>query len=123
MEVLFEAAGHPLAIEDENARAWIRAAAMARTSPEELLEEIGLLGWLREDLSGALREIFLVLEGRLRPDVITLDLRPLKRAFHHEAIDRYFLEVVENLPPCDAKQEAAWRWKSSPAARCRWTWP
>ncbi|MHC4946038.1 MAG: hypothetical protein ACYTG7_23755 [Planctomycetota bacterium] len=112
-DLLLEAAQHPQAIEGDNARAWIRAAAEANTTPGELMEETGLLRWLREDVSATMHDLFKVLNGEMHPEVISLDFRPLKRALSHEAIDRYFLEVVENLPPCTPKQERAWKYIGS----------
>jgi hypothetical protein len=118
LELFLEAACQSGTVEDEEAQAWFQAAARARTTPSELMEECGLLSWLREGLPNTLRQIFGVLEGKIHPDVITLDLRPLKQAFHHPAVDRYFLEVVENLPPCNAKQQAVWE-KIAKGRRCR----
>ncbi len=108
VDLLFDAAINPRALKDKNARTWITAAAEAETRPGELLEEIGFLEWLREDLSKSLVQIFDTMNGEIHPEIITLDFRLLKRAVEHEAIDRYFLEVVDKLPPCTPQQQAAW---------------
>lgn len=108
VDLLLEAANQPGALKDENTRAWLLAAAEVRTTPGELLEEIGLLKWLREDLSYTFRSVFEVLKGGYHPGAIDLDLRPLKQAIAHDAIDRYFLDMVNNLPPCTPQQQAAW---------------
>jgi hypothetical protein len=112
-DLLLEAAKQPGAIEDENARAWVRAAAEADTTPGELMEATGLLTWLRGDVSATMRDLYKVLNGEIHPEVISLDFRPLKRAISHEAVDRYFLEVVDNLPPCTPDQERAWKYIGS----------
>ena len=88
VDLLFETAQQPGAVDDEQARTWILAAAEAETRPGDLLEEIGLLAWLREDLSFTLHQIYGVLAGRMHMEVITLDFRPLKAALRHRAIDR-----------------------------------
>lgn len=108
VDLLFEAAQQPGAVDDEQARTWILAAAEAKTRPGELLEEIGLLDWCRNDLSFTLHQLYGALSGQRHMEVITLDFRPLKAALSHEAVDRYFLEVVDHLPPCTPREQKVW---------------
>jgi len=108
VDAILETAKHPDAIEDIETRIWLQAAARAKTSPSELLEEIGLLDWLRHDVSKALKDVYKVIEGKYQPHTIVLNLRPLKRAVEHNAIDRYFLEIMENMPPSTPSQQAQW---------------
>lgn len=108
VEFMLESARHRSSIEPENLRQWILAASKAETRPGELFEEIGLMSWLRDDLSDALKRIYLILQGEVRPHNVKLDFTGLKTAFHHEAIDRYFLEIVDQLPPATEKQEQIW---------------
>ncbi|MFH1998320.1 MAG: hypothetical protein ABIK28_01505, partial [Planctomycetota bacterium] len=109
VDLLFETARHPSSIEPENLRQWILAASQAETRPSWLLEQTGFMTWLREDLSEALERIFLILKGEVPPHNVTLDLRPLKTAFMHPAIDRYFMEIVDLLPPATADEEKIWQ--------------
>ena len=94
---------------DDDARAWIKAIARADTSPKELMEEIGLLNWLQNELSASLQDIGDILRGEMEPKQITLNMRPLKQALQHKAIDRYIMKLTENFPPCELEQLEEWR--------------
>ncbi len=94
---------------DENARQWIKAISEAETSPKELMEEIGLLSWLQNELSSSLQEIGEILRGEVKPMEITLNMRPLKKALQHKAIDRYVTEIISRFPPCDVEQLEEWQ--------------
>jgi hypothetical protein len=107
-EEIFEEAQDEKVIRDDNTRAWFEAAARAGVTPKQLMEEIGLLDWLENELSESLEQIGEVLRGERRPRPITLDLRSLKDILLREEIDQYLLRVLENLPPCDEEENSAW---------------
>jgi len=105
---LFKEARDKDFIRDENTRAWFQAAAETGISPRELMEEIGLLTWMEDELSAGLEDLGDVLRGRRRPRDITISLLPLQNALKHEAIDRYITAVLEKLPPCDMQGLEDW---------------
>ncbi|UCH92942.1 MAG: hypothetical protein JSV88_21975, partial [Candidatus Aminicenantes bacterium] len=51
LEETLEAVDREDVIRDEDARAWVRAVAEVETTPKELLEKIGIMDWLRNELS------------------------------------------------------------------------
>lgn len=107
-EEIFEEAQNEKVIRDENTRAWFQAAAEAGVSPKQLMDEIGLLDWLEYELSDSLDEVGEILRGERRPRPVTIDLRPLKDILMRDEIDRYFMQVLDKLPPCD--EEGEWHW-------------
>jgi hypothetical protein len=107
-EEIFEEAQDERVIRDDNTRAWFEAAARAGVTPKQLMEEIGLLDWLENELSDSLEEVGEVLRGERRPRPIALDLRPLKDILLREEIDQYLIRVLEELPPCDEDENSAW---------------
>jgi len=109
IDEIFEEAQDEDVIEDKNTRAWFRAAAQVGTSPKELMRETGLLDWMENELSGTLEEVGDVLRGESRVRPRTLDLRPLKQALTHGAIDRYIMDILEKFPPCDEEGIEDWQ--------------
>jgi hypothetical protein len=107
-EEIFEEAQDEKVIRDDNTRAWFRAAAEAGVSPKQLMDDIGLLDWLEHELAESLDEVGKILRGERRPRPITIDLRPLKDILMRGEIDRYFMRVLEELPPCDEREESQW---------------
>lgn len=107
-EEIFEEAQDEKVIRDENTRAWFRAAAEAGVSPKQLMEDTGLLDWLRFELAESLDEVGEILRGERRPRPVTIDLRPLKDILMRGEIDRYFMRVLEELPPCEEQEERQW---------------
>ncbi len=95
-------------IRDENTRAWFKAAADAGVSPKQLMEDIGLLDWLQNELSDSLDQVGEILRGERRPRPITIDLRPLKDILMRNEIDDYLMRVLDELPPCDEGGERQW---------------
>jgi hypothetical protein len=95
-------------IRDENTRAWFKAAADAGVSPKQFMADIGLLDWLEYELAESLDEVGEILRGETRPRPITIDLRPLKDILMRDEIERYFMRVLEELPPCDEQEERQW---------------
>jgi hypothetical protein len=94
---------------NENDRIWLKAIRDAGTTPKELMEEIGLLDWLQNELSASLAYLGDILRGDMEPKQITLDMRPLKQALRHKAIDQYIMGLLQKFPPCDVGQLQAWQ--------------
>ncbi|UCE40886.1 MAG: hypothetical protein JSV17_15800 [Candidatus Aminicenantes bacterium] len=107
-EEIFEEGQNERVIRDENTRAWFRAAVEAGVSPKQLMTDIGLLDWLKYELSDSLDEVGEILRGERRPRPITIDLRPLKDILMRDEIDQYLMRVLEELPPCDEDEESQW---------------
>ncbi|MEI6614728.1 MAG: hypothetical protein WCL37_07505, partial [Chrysiogenales bacterium] len=103
-----------LAAKDENiqldpeTRTWLTAVAGAATTPKELLKETGLNDWLEKELSGSLRTVGDILNGKTEARNVWLDLRPLKQALNHPAVELYITQVMEKLPVCSAEQAKTW---------------
>ncbi len=95
-------------IRDEEARQWVRAMADAETTPNELLEKIGIMDWLNTELSRSLDDIGQILRGKMRRRPVILDMRPLKTALRHEGIDLYLKEILGKLPKCTDDQTRQW---------------
>ncbi|MEI6614293.1 MAG: hypothetical protein WCL37_05300, partial [Chrysiogenales bacterium] len=103
-----------LAAKDENiqmhpdARIWLTAVAGVAKTPRELLEETGLNDWLEKELSGTLRMVGDILNGKTEARNVWLDLRPLKQALNHPSMENYLMQVMEKLPACSPEQAGAW---------------
>jgi len=95
-------------IKNEDTRSWIKAIASAETSPKAMLEKTGILDWLKNELSQSLEEISLILRGEIAPRQITLNMRPLKAALVNEEVNKYLIEVINKLPPCNNDQVQEW---------------
>ena len=95
-------------ITDQDERAWVKAIVNADTSPKELLEKIGVMAWLENELSQSLEDVGKILRGEMRVRPIMLNLRPLKTALAHEEIDRYLVEILNKLPACTDEQVKEW---------------
>jgi hypothetical protein len=108
VDQFFRAAQDEGAISDPETRAWFKAAAAAGVSPKEILESTGIMTWARGELTGALKQVGMVLRGERRPAPIVLNLRPLKAALLSPEIDRFLKATMDHLPPCDEKGARAW---------------
>ncbi len=95
-------------VDDEEARLWIKAISEVDTSPKELLEKIGVMSWLENELSQSLEDIGKIMRGEIRPRPVMLNLKPLKKALKHEAIDQYLTDVLKKLPDCTEGQMQEW---------------
>jgi hypothetical protein len=93
---------------DSDSRTWLTAMAGVATTPKELLKETGLNDWLEKELSGSLRMVGDILNGKTEARNVWLDLRPLKQALNHPAMELYITQVLENLPACSPEQTGAW---------------
>ncbi len=95
-------------IEDENTRIWLRAMADVNTTPREMLEKIGVMNWLKIELTSSLDSIGKILRGEMRPQPVLLNMRPLKAALVHKDLDAYMLQVIKKLPPCTESDVQKW---------------
>jgi hypothetical protein len=96
---------------DHDARIWLTAVAGVATTPKEILRETGLNDWLEKELSGSLRTVGDILNGKTEARNVWLDLRPLKQALNHPAMERYLTQIMENLPVCTSEQVEVWKQK------------
>jgi VIT1/CCC1 family predicted Fe2+/Mn2+ transporter len=108
LQETLEAVDREDVIHDEEARKWVRAVADAETSPKELLERIGIMDWLKTELSQSLDDIGQILRGKISPRPVMLNMRPLKTALRHEGIDHYLKEILGKLPICTDDQTREW---------------
>lgn len=108
LEETLEAVDREDVIHDEEARKWVRAVADAETTPKELLEKIGIMDWLKTELSQSLEDIGEILRGKISPRPVVLNMRPLKAALRHEGIQHYLKEILGKLPPCTDDQTREW---------------
>jgi hypothetical protein len=93
---------------DPDTRTWLTAVAGAATTPKELLKETGLNDWLEKELAESLRTVGDILNGKTEARNVWLDLRPLKQAFNHPAMEFYITQVMEKLPVCSSEQAKTW---------------
>ena len=106
--------GMMLAARDENSdmdyetRTWLNAMAGADTAPRDVMKETGLSDWLQKELSASLSLIGDILNGRSDARDVWLDMRPLKSALAHPAMERWLAQVLERLPDCSPGESAAW---------------
>lgn len=84
---------------DSDSRTWLTAMAGVATTPKELLRETGLNDWMEKELSGSLRTVGDILNGKTEARSVWLDLRPLKQALNHPAMELYIAQVLENFLP------------------------
>ncbi len=125
LEEIFEDAQDRDFVSNENTRRWFRTAAEVGISPRSLMEEIGLLDWMENELSASLTKVGDILRGDRRARTIAIDLLPLKAALRHEALDTYLEEILEKLPPCSDHEMDQWmdaydndvNWFELPACR------
>lgn len=95
-------------VKDPNTRAWVKAAANAEISPKELMQKIGFLDWMQNELSVKFLEIGKMLRGEIPLKPVVMNLRPLKNGLRDQAIKEYLVEVMKNLPVCDDIQKEEW---------------
>lgn len=93
----------------DNTEKWIKVIPELETSPKELLEKIGLLKWLENELSESLQSIGDILRGKRKSFDVVLNLRPLKLSLSHKAVDQYFFDILKKLPPCDEMNTEIWK--------------
>jgi hypothetical protein len=93
---------------DYDTRTWLNAVAATGTTPRQVLKETGLHDWLEKELSGSLAALGEILGGKSAARAVWLDMRPLKAAFNHPAMENWLASTLEKLPPCSAGQADAW---------------
>lgn len=94
---------------DYDTRTWLNAIAGASPTPREILKETGFNDWLEHELTGSLRKVSDVLNGRSAIRDIWLDMKPLKAAFSHPAMEKWISQVLEKLPACSSGQSETWK--------------
>jgi hypothetical protein len=104
---------------DPDTRTWLTAIAGVATTPKELLKETGLNDWLEKELSGSLRTVGDILNGKTEARNVWLDLRPLKQALNHPAVELYLVQILEKLPVCSNEQTSAWERIMQDPGRCQ----
>jgi Ca2+/Na+ antiporter len=92
----------------ENSRLWLKAIADARISVTDLMMETGVTPWMKTEMTESFRTVARMLKGETEPRPVLLNLRPLKLAIQHPAVDRSLNQVLAKLPPCDALQIESW---------------
>ena len=93
---------------DYDSRTWLAAMDGISPTPRELMKETGINDWLEKELSGSLRNLGNILNGKTAARDIRLDMRPLKAAFNHPTMERWLSQVMEKLPPCSESQARDW---------------
>ena len=93
---------------DYDSRTWLAAMDGVSPTPRELMKETGINDWLEKELSGSLRTLGNILNGKTAARDIRLDMRPLKAAFNHPTMERWLSQVMEKLPPCSESQAGDW---------------
>ncbi|MDD8012424.1 MAG: hypothetical protein PHX05_03000 [Acidobacteriota bacterium] len=93
---------------DYATRTWLNAVAAAGITPKQVLKETGLESWLQKELTGSLASLGEIMNGKRHERAVWLDMKPLKSAFSHPAMENWLTRVLENLPPCSAGEEEAW---------------
>jgi hypothetical protein len=79
----------------ENSRAWLKAVADARISVTDLLMETGVTPWVKTEMTESFRAIASMLRGETEPRPVFLNLRPLKLALQHPAVERSLNQVLD----------------------------
>jgi hypothetical protein len=108
LDETLEAVDQEGVIEEDDTRIWVRAIADTKTSPKDLLENIGVMDWLHNELSNSIGDIGKILRGEMRPKPIMLNMRPLKAALLHQDLYPYILEILNKLPPCTNENMNEW---------------
>ncbi|MCU0236218.1 MAG: hypothetical protein MUC72_03935 [Acidobacteria bacterium] len=93
---------------DYETRTWLNAIAGTGTTPRAVMKEAGLTDWLQKELTASLASIGDILNGRSDARDVWLDMRPLKSALGHPAMESWLAQVLERLPECSAGQAVAW---------------
>jgi hypothetical protein len=105
----FTKAQKPGMIRDENTRKWVEAAGKVETTPNQLIEQLGLYSWMEEEVLNSFEEFNKMLRGENKTRDISINLVPLKEAFASEQFSGYLRDVTGNLPPCSEIQQQIWR--------------
>ncbi len=117
MEAIFVAARDKDVNIDENSRAWLVAFGEVDVKIRDVMAETGVNDWLENQLGESLDAVAAILQGRRALEDIKLNMRPLKEALKHPAIDRYMLKVLDRLPPCSPEQLEEWKQAAMSSSR------
>ncbi len=96
-------------IDDDKTKIIIESMKKTSVSPREIMEKSGIFDWMKEELSGSIKQFGEVLRGERSPDPILLDMRPLKKAIAHNSVTTYLRSIIENLPECTDTDIDEWK--------------
>ena len=71
--------------------------------------ETGVTPWMKTEMTESFRVVAGMLRGDTELKPVFLNLRPLKLAFQHPAVERSLNQVLSKLPPCDADTIDTWK--------------
>ena len=106
---VYRAALEPGGVRDPNAKLWVEALGKVDTTPSKVLEDSGVYGWLRNELSAAFEGMGKVMRGEMEGKDLVLDLKPLKAALASDVLRSYVRDIIGNLPPCAGARLAEWQ--------------
>ena len=86
-------------------------AAMKKTdrSPGIILEQSGIMSWMKSELNESLGKLGKVLRGEISVENITMDMSKLKSSILSPVITSYLKDVIEELPECSDSDLAEWK--------------
>ena len=96
------------AIKNKHARAWIKALDKTKTTPSQILKQIGVYQWLESELSNTLGKFGKMIKGEVAPGQLVLNNKVLKKALAHPAFHQYIKDVLAQLPACQEPQRKVW---------------
>ena len=106
---VYKAALEPGQVRDPNAKLWVEALAKVETTPSKVLEDSGVYGWLRNELSAAFDGMGKVMRGDMDGKDLVLDLKPLKAALASDVLRNWVKEIIAHLPPCAGSRLVEWQ--------------
>ncbi len=108
MDEVVASSDYDTAYMDEDEREWLKAARAVKTSPKQLMEDIGLMNWLRSDFTASLDRVGKILRGETDAGPVILNMRPLKEALKHEKVKQYLTDILQQLPECTDSRVNRW---------------
>jgi hypothetical protein len=95
-------------INNKDSRRIIKAIKESGVSVDEFFDKSGLSKWLNTELSDSFYKIGEILKGNLSPEIIYLNMKPLKEALTADWTMNYIKRVFENLPVCNDEEMNEW---------------
>lgn len=85
--------------------------AMKRTdrSPGIILEQSGIMSWMKSELDESLGKLGKVLSGEISAENIKMDMSKLKSSILSPVITSYLKDVIEELPECSDSDLEEWK--------------
>ncbi|MEN8154481.1 MAG: hypothetical protein ABFR75_10705 [Acidobacteriota bacterium] len=96
-------------INDERTRVLINAMKKIDKTPRQLMEEVGIFFWLKNELGESLKKFGEVLRGERPPEPLHLNMSTLKKALTHNSVTQYFKAIINQLPECDNIDIEEWK--------------